>query len=467
MSLWNAIAVGLKEIWAHKFRSVLTMLGIILGVSSLVAMNALVQGMENGARESLVAVGGLAKVRVEAQPVPVEQRHMRDLAVGVTMNDVRALKNSAPEAALISPEMRLDGYNPTLAANGKTYRTWMTAGVWPVQAELMEHKIAHGRMFTDMDDEFARNVVVIGTGIRDELFGKPEDTGEPVIPIGQTLTVNGYPFTIIGMFEHYESEQDRKTRELQEKEKAAQLAAQLASGSTNQPSGPQRSRGWGGGRRGGSFAFWIKNNTVYMPLNTMWMKMKSGQSNAPAVPTLNSIEIRVADPLRINEALTQIRNVLMVNHRGIEDFSFRTQEDWADQINTFIGSARMSGGLIAGISLLVGGIGIMNIMLASISERIREIGIRKAVGAGDVEVFVQIIIESTVIAVIGGVVGLGTSFALIQLISSVTPTDNAPVVTAGSMAIAFGASVTIGVLAGLIPAFRAARMNVIQALRYD
>jgi putative ABC transport system permease protein len=157
----------------------------------------------------------------------------------------------------------------------------------------------------------------------------------------------------------------------------------------------------------------------------------------------------------------------MVTHRGIEDFSFRTQEDWADQINTFISAARISGGLIAGISLLVGGIGIMNIMLASISERIREIGIRKAVGAGDIEVFIQILIESTVIAVIGGAVGLATSFGLIQLIRAVTPTDNAPVVTLGSMGIAFAASVTIGVLAGLIPAFRASRMNVIQALRYD
>jgi len=463
MSLWNAIAVGLKEIWAHKFRSLLTMLGIILGVSSLVAMNALVQGMENGARESLVAVGGLAKVRVEAQPVPVEQRHMRDLAVGLTMNDVHALRNSASEAVKVSPEMRMDGMNPTLAANGKTYRTFMTSGVWPIQAELMEHKIGHGRMFTEFDDEQARNVVVIGTGIRDELFGKPEDTGEPVIPLGRTMTINGYPFTIIGMFEHYESEQDRKARELREQEQRTRQAA----GVTNSASGPQRSRGYGGGGRRGGFAFWIKNNTVYMPLNTMWMKMKSGQTNISAIPTLNNIEIRVADPDRINEALTQIRNVLMITHRGIEDFSFRTQEDWADQISTFISAARISGGLIAGISLLVGGIGIMNIMLASISERIREIGIRKAVGAEDIEVFIQILIESTVIAVIGGLVGLATSFGLIQLIRAVTPTDNAPVVTLGSMGLAFAASVTIGVLAGLIPAFRASRMNVIQALRYD
>jgi putative ABC transport system permease protein len=157
----------------------------------------------------------------------------------------------------------------------------------------------------------------------------------------------------------------------------------------------------------------------------------------------------------------------MVTHRGIEDFAFRTQEDWAEQINVFISNARISGGLIAGISLLVGGIGIMNIMLASISERIREIGIRKAVGASDPEVFVQIILESTVIAVLGGLVGLVTSLGLIRLISSMTPTDNEPVITPASMLVAFSASVAIGVLAGLIPAFRAARMNVIQALRYD
>jgi putative ABC transport system permease protein len=109
----------------------------------------------------------------------------------------------------------------------------------------------------------------------------------------------------------------------------------------------------------------------------------------------------------------------------------------------------------------------MNIMLASISERIREIGIRKAVGASDPEVFVQIILESTVIAVLGGLVGLVTSLGLIRLISSMTPTDNEPVITPASMLVAFSASVAIGVLAGLIPAFRAARMNVIQALRYD
>ena len=461
MGLWNAIAVGFKEIWAHKFRSLLTMLGIILGVSSLIAMSALVEGMEKGSREALVAVGGLQKFRIETQPVPVEQRHLRDFATGVTLGDVYAIQNNAPEALKVSPEMRLEP-SPTLAANGKTFRTWSTAGVWPVQLEMMEHTIEHGRCFNEVDDELARSVCVIGTGIRDELFGNPEETGEEIIPIGRSLTINGYPFTIIGMFEHYESDQDRKVRLLR---KAEELARK-EQGLTNVVTGPKRMRGWGGNRRGG-FAFWIKNNTVYMPLNTMWIKLMSGQTNAPSDRRLSEMEIKVRDVSKLDLALSEIRNVMMVRHRGIEDFNFRTQEDWAEQINTFIQNARLSGGIIAGISLLVGGIGIMNIMLASISERIREIGIRKAVGAGAFDIFIQIVIESTVIAVVGGLAGLAASYGLIQLIVAFTPTDNAPILTFGSMAMAFGASALIGVLAGLFPALKAARMNVIQSLRYD
>ena len=145
------------------------MLGIVLGVSSLVAMSALVQGMENGAKEALIAVGGVEKIRVEAQSVPVEQRHLRDFATGVTINDVYALQHSAPEVTKVSPEMRFDS-PPTLAANGKTQRAYMTTGVWPLQLELMEHVVEHGRMFNDLDNELARNVCVIGTGIRDELL---------------------------------------------------------------------------------------------------------------------------------------------------------------------------------------------------------------------------------------------------------------------------------------------------------
>ncbi len=463
MTFVNAILVGLKEIAANKFRSALTMLGIILGVSSLVAMSAITQGLENGLREALEAVGGLRKVRVEAQPVPVEQRHLQDFARGVTLHDVLALQASAPEIEVVSPEMRLDGSSPVLSANGRYYRTFMTAGVWPVQADLMEHKVAEGRMFNLDDDAAGKAVCVIGTGIRDELFGRPEETGEPVNPVGRTMNIAGVPFTIVGMFEHYESEADFKARIEREAEAARQRALNPPG---EKGKGARRDRGWGGGRRG-NFAFWIKNNTVYVPLNAMWMKLRSVQTNAPPEPRLSSMELRIRDVSRLDQALTQVRNVLMVNHRGIEDFAFRTQEDWADQIQTSVRNARMSGGLIAAISLFVGGIGIMNIMLASISERIREIGIRKAVGASGPDIFVQIVVESVTLAVLGGLLGLVCSRGVVWGIASLTPTDNAPVITAGSMLFAFSFSALVGVLAGLVPAFKAARLSVIQSLRYD
>jgi putative ABC transport system permease protein len=465
--LWITIQTGLRQIWSQKFRSLLTMLGIILGVSSLVAMSALVSGMEKGAKAALIAIGGLEKVRVEAQELPLEQRHLSDQAVGITISDVHALQASAPLVKRLSPEMRLPA---TVSANGETFRPFICVGVWPVALEMTEHVVEHGRMFNEVDDEMARNVCVIGTATRDELWGSPEKAGREIIPIGETIYINNVPFTIIGMFRHYESEQDRKARELAKLQPAVQQ------------SGVQRGRGWGGGRRGG-FVYWIKNATVFIPLNTVWMKFRYGATQAaispggwnsnPTLggatgdPRLSTLELRVASVEQLPESLQQVRNVLMSTHKGIEDFTFRTQEDWAEQINTFIRNARMSGGLIAGISLLVGGIGIMNIMLASISERVREIGIRKSVGANTSDIFVQILVESLVLAVLGGLAGLLTSFALVNLIGSMSPTENAPIIQATSLAIAFGFSVLVGIAAGIFPAIKAARLNPIQALRYE
>jgi putative ABC transport system permease protein len=455
MNLFNAIVVGFKEIWAHKFRSVLTMLGIILGVSSLIAMSALVKGMENGMREALIAIGGLEKVRIEQQEIPTEQQHMADQAVGLTVHDLRALKASAPLVTMVAPEMR--ARNLRVTKGGKTTEWANVIGTWPTALELNQHTLEHGRMFNEIDDEQARNVCVIGTNIRDQLFGDEEEQGRtPIVPLGDTINIGGEPFVVIGMFERYESETEKKRREFERTQPKTEQ------------SGPARSRGWGGRGRGGDFVFRMKNSTIYMPLQTMYLKFKSavGTNNTPD-PRLDVINVRIADIDSLEPSLQQAKNVLMHTHKGIQDFSFMTQENWSENITTAIHNARLSGGIIAIISLLVGGIGIMNIMLASITERIREIGIRKAIGASNLNIFIQILVESTVIALLGGLAGLATSYGLVEVLGAISPVDNTPQITPTAMAVAFSFSALVGVVAGVIPGLKAAKLDPIQALRYE
>ena len=452
MPLFNTLVIGLKEIWAHAFRSILTMFGIVLGVASLVGMSALIKGMENGMRESMVAMGGADKVLLEMQPVPAHQDHLADQAPGRTMHDVQALRASAPLIRLVSPEMSVE---PAILTRGdKACNPSECVGVSPAVLEMNIHSVEHGRFFNDIDEEKANAVCVIGTGIRDALFGSPEETGREVVPVGEQILINGQPFTIVGMFERYMGEQEAKERALA---KANPTPAPTQAG-------PKRQKGWGG--RGG-WAFTRKNLTLYMPLNTAWVRFRiAGDLDGIPDPRLSDIDIKVRDMGQLEAAIQQARNVLLVTHRGIEDFNFRTQENQVESINKQIASARLSGGIIAGISLLVGGIGIMNIMLASITERIREIGTCKALGATGLAIFTQIIVESVVLSILGALAGLLASGALVRVLSLISPTGNTPVVTWQAQLVAVAFSAAVGILAGIFPALKAARLSPIQALRY-
>ena len=453
-NLFIAVLIGLKEVWAHRFRSLLTMLGIVLGVSSLVAMAAITQGMENGLKEAMIAMGGLNKVLVRESEVPPEQEHLRDLAPGRTLNDVYALLANAPLLSVVSPEMEIR--NAVVSRGGRDHYPSEIVGAWPAVLEMNLYEVEHGRFFTPLDEEHAHSVCVIGTGIRDELFGAPDDVGEEIIPIGEVIGIGGQPFTIVGMFRHYESEQTARQRELARRDRARQ---------TNQVAGVQRQRGWRSPRWD---AFWRKNNVVYIPLTTAWVKFRaaSGTGGVPE-PKLSDIDLKVRDIAQLDAALAQARNVLMMTHQGIQDFEFETQENRVADINQRIRNARISGGIIAGLSLLVGGIGIMNIMLASINERIREIGTCKALGAAPGVIFLQVLVEGVVIASLGGLVGVAASFGLVRIIEAVSPGANAPVITAAPMLVAVAFSVAVGVAAALLPAFKAAKLHPIQALRYD
>src|SRR5205823_4483984 len=179
-----------------------------------------------------------------------------------------------------------------------------------------------------------------GTAVRDELFGSPEELGREINPVGEIVSINHQPFTVVGMFQHYESDKDRRERDSKKPRSDSQTAAK---------SGPRRSRGWSG--MNNNWVYYRKNNTVYIPLNTMWLRFRAatGTNDVPD-PTLSDLDLKVASLEQLEPALQQARNVMMLTHRGIEDFSFRTQENSVDNINTTIRIARRNGGLIAAIS---------------------------------------------------------------------------------------------------------------------
>ncbi len=444
MNLFISLETGMREIFSHKFRSFLSMLGIVLGVGSLIATMALTGGMERGMRAFMEQVGGLETVNVVSKEISNDLMGFYDLSPGRTLQDAYAIQESAPLISQVSPQLE-DGM--PVSAGGEIMRVRVT-GAWPDYLEVAKHELATGRFISQLDLDRAQRCAAIGDSVASTLWPalSPKDV------VGQTIYINDSPFTVIGVFVRYERDRDKIARQR----------------GIDQAESARRTRR-GAGERGRWDPFRGKNEAVIIPFTTMFYEFKSGlfPNNSSDTVALSNLAVRVGNLKNYEQALDQVRHALQITHRGVDDFGFDTREDWFDQMEQRMRATRTSGGLIAVISLIVGGIGITNIMLASITERVREIGIRRAVGARGRDIFLQILIESISIAMMGGVLGVAVGIGLVQLIMVIAPGDSEPYISAGSIVLSITFATAAGVLSGIYPAMQASRLDPIQALRYE
>lgn len=434
MNLIVAFQTGLAEIASHKFRSVLSMLGIVLGVSSLIATMALTRGIEEGTRTFMQQLGGLELVTVVPKDPSSVLGDTVHLSPGLTLRDAKALRRSASLVSHVSPELH-KGLVVSTPGGGGAERRRVT-GIFPDHFVIGIHEVRAGRFLADLDVLRGTRNAVIGHTVAAELW--------PDIPVdeipGRRVMIGGAPFEVVGVLELYEREEDKKARERGIK---------------------RAKRRWDPFRR--------KNESVLVPFTTMFHEFRSGGEIPESIDSINldTLTVRVGDLERFRPALNQVRAVLDRIHRDVDDYDLETREDWFDRVESSVRAARLSGGIISAISLVVGGIGIMNIMLASISERVREIGVRLAVGARPRDIFRQILVESMLISLIGGLLGIVASLGLIEVLKMVSPDENRPVLTAGAILFSVCFAVGAGLLSGIHPGLKASRLDPIGALRYE
>lgn len=409
---WCRIGSGIREIRAHKLRSFLSLFCVMIGVCSLILTLSFMEGLFESYSVMMRELGGLNKITIFNDDVPESQRFFRGISPQCNLDDVHALSSFKPEVIRVSPEISLD---TVITRNGKVFRG-KALGCTPEIFEVERVQADKGRLLKSFDIESSGNVIFLGALAYRDLFS-PRESIE-----GSFVNVNGIPFEVVGKSKYYkvypEEEEDPY---------------------------------------GGSLP--KKNKIVYIPLTTVRRKLTSKND-------LTSIQIQIRDITRIRETVKAIENIMKITHRGIHNFNIETLEEYVRQFEKTKKGFMIAGFSIGGITLVIGGIGIMNLMLASITERIREIGVRKALGAWDSDIFIQFISESIMLSVLGGGLGLILSIYLIDLLKKII-VEYPPILNYSTLVIGFSFSIIMGVLAGIYPALKATYLDPIDALRYE
>jgi putative ABC transport system permease protein len=408
------LELGFQNLLQHRLRTMLTMLGMIFGVAAVVSMLSI----GAGARQKVMALieqMGVHNLIVEAKETTEWQAHqkIRKISPGLTFKDYRVIRDDVSDVLEGTPRKRM---TPTKTIPKSQQDPPTIYGVNPVYLNIAGLHVLQGRFFSDEDEAQAAPVAVLGAAARSNLFGSAD-------PIGQYVKTNETWFRVIGVA-------------------SPQLSSQTeVSGVPTQD----------------------VNNIMYVPLNSAILRLEDSYSNSR--DEIDGIYLNIKDSADMGSVAQLVRAILDSSHHSAGDFSVIVPAELlAEQRRTErLFNAVMVA--IASISLLVGGIGIMNIMLASILERTREIGIRRAIGARKSDIIRQFVVEATLISFVGGTFGIMFGFVMSRLIALLAGWST--IVTLTSILLAFIVSISVGLVFGIYPAVKAARLDPVEAIRYE